>query len=419
MNELTNWAGNHVYRARGLLEPRSLDELQGIVRRSEQLRVLGSRHSFNDLVDTTGELVSLGRLPAEIAIDEHAATARVPAQVRYGDLSQRLDAAGFAIPNLASLPHISVAGACATGTHGSGDAVGNLATAVSAIELVRADGELVRMSRVDDADRLETAVVGLGALGVVVGLTLELERRFSVRQRVYEGLSLATFMDRFDEITASAYSVSFFTDWTDASFHQVWLKTIAVGNSDEPPVELFGARQAVADLHPIRGFPADACTTQRGVPGPWHHRLPHFRLDHTPSAGAELQSEYLIDRRHIGAAVEAVQRLHARVAPLVYVSEIRTVAADELTLSPSYRRSSAAIHFTWKPDWPAVRGVLPDIERALEPFEPRPHWGKLFTMAPEVVASRYPHRQPFAALADQLDPAGTFRNDFVNRFVFS
>ncbi len=154
------------------------------------------------------------------------------------------------------------------------------------------------------------------------------------------------------------------------------------------------------------------------MPGPWHERLPHFRLDHVPSAGDELQTEYMLDRRHLGAALEALAGLRARIAPLVFTSEIRTIAADELWLSPSQGRSSVALHFTWRPDWPAVRELLPAIEGALDPFEPRPHWGKLFTMAPEVVASRYPRRPAFVELASRLDPEGVFRNAFVDRYVF-
>jgi xylitol oxidase len=420
----TNWAGNHTYRARALLEPRTLDELQEVVRSSSALRVLGSRHAFNDITDTTGDLVSLIRLPAEVRLAGAAQTVTISGPVRYGELSRELDAAGFALPNLASLPHISVAGACATGTHGSGDGNRNLASSVTALELVRADGEIERLAATDVDGRFTGSVVSLGALGVVTGMTLAIEPRFEVAQVVYQDVDLATFVERFDEISSSAYSVSAFTDWTRPSFHQVWLKSRLSGGDaadgvEVTPVERFGGRLVERDVHPIPGYPADACTTQRGIPGPWHERLPHFRLDHVPSAGNELQTEYLIDRADLGPALEALQRLRSRIEPLVFVSEVRTIAADELWLSPSYRRASAAIHFTWRPDWPQVRELLPVIESALDPFEPRPHWGKLFTMAPDVVGSRYPRRSDFARLATTLDPHGTFRNEFVDRYIFS
>jgi xylitol oxidase len=421
----TNWAGNHTYRARALLEPRTLDELQDVVRSSSMLRVLGSRHAFNDIVDTAGDLVSLVRMPSEVRLDPAAQTVTVGGPVRYGELSQALDAAGFALANLASLPHISVAGACATGTHGSGDGNRNLASSVTALELVRADGEIERLAATDGDGRFIGSVVSLGALGVVTSMTLAIEPRFEVAQVVYEEVDLATLVERFDEISSSAYSVSAFTDWTRPSFHQVWLKSRLAGAddaadvADAAPAQRFGGRLAERDVHPIPGYPTDACTVQRGIAGPWHERLPHFRLDHVPSAGNELQTEYLIDRQDLGRALEALQRLRSRIEPLVFVSEVRTIGADELWLSPSYGRASAAIHFTWRPDWPRVRELLPAIESALDPFEPRPHWGKLFTMAPDVVQSRYPRRSDFVQLANTLDPRGTFRNEFVDRYIFS
>ena len=164
-------------------------------------------------------------------------------------------------------------------------------------------------------------------------------------------------------------------------------------------------------------MPADACTEQLGVPGPWHERLPHFRMDHTPSSGAELQSEYLIPRHHAVAALRAVDAVRDRFAPLLQVSELRTVAADGLWLSTAYGRPSVAIHFTWQPDWEAVRRVLPTVEAALAPFEPRPHWGKLFTMSPEAVRSTYERLPRFVELADRHDPERRFRNAFLDRWL--
>jgi xylitol oxidase len=414
----TNWAGNHTYQARRLVEPRSIEELQEVVRTARALRILGSRHSFNDIADTDGGLISLGALPTEIRIDHAAQAVSVEGRVRYGELAVALEAEGMALPNLASLPHISVAGACATGTHGSGDGNGCLATSVVAVELVRADGEIERLAAAGSEEPLAGAAVSLGALGVVTRMTLAIEPRFDVSQVVYQDIPLARYLERFDEITSSAYSVSAFTDWSGPSFHQLWLKSRNDGAEDPPPPERFGGRLAEVDVHPIPGYPADSCTEQRGAPGPWHQRLPHFRLDHSPSAGDELQTEYMLDRRHLGAAFEALAGLRTRIAPLCFSSEVRTIAADDLWLSPCHGRPSVALHFTWEQDWPAVRELLPAIEGALDPFEPRPHWGKLFTMAPEVVASRYPHREAFVELANRLDPNGTFRNEFVDRLVF-
>jgi alditol oxidase len=416
---LTNWAGNHQFSATSLHQPESIEQVQEVVRSSRSLRVLGSAHSFNDIADSPGELLSLARLPRAIRIDPAPPSVTIDGPLRYGDLCGLLEDAGFALHNLASLPHISVAGACATGTHGSGDRSGCLSTAVSAMEIVTADGDIARFGRDRDPAIFDGAVVSLGGLGVVVRLTLDVQPTYQMRQDVYEDLPLAALERRFDELTSSADSVSFFTTWRGPNVDQVWLKRrVTAGQAVEPAAELFGAVRATVPLHPIPGMSADACTTQLGVVGPWHDRIPHFRLDHTPSSGNELQSEYLVPRDRAIDAIVAIDGVRDRVAPLVQVSEIRTIAADELWMSPSYGRPSVAVHFTWLPDWSAVRNVLPIVERALRPFDPRPHWGKLFTMPPDEVRSRYPKLRDFVSQLRRYDPDGTFRNSFLDRYVF-
>jgi xylitol oxidase len=412
---MRNWAGNVEYGARVIHEPTSLDELQEIVRRSKHLRALGSRHSFNDIADTSGDLVSLARLPRIIDIDRGALTVTVDGGIRYGELCQRLHGEGLALHNLASLPHISVAGACATGTHGSGDRLGSLPTAIVAMTLVRSDGELVSI----EGNDIDATAVSLGALGVVTTLTLRIEPSYEVRQDVYEDLPLEAFARHFDELTESARSLSFFTEWRGPTIDQVWLKRRLVdAQASMPRPDLFGAGLATQDRHPIRGIDAAACTPQLGLAGPWHERLPHFRMGHTPSTGDELQSEYLVPREHAVDAVLALDAIRDRIRPLIQVTEIRTVAADELWLSMAYGRPSLALHFTWKPDVLAVDRLLPDLEAALRPFAPRPHWGKVFTMPPGDVRSGYPRLPEFVALARRHDPEGVFRNAFLDRMVF-
>lgn len=416
---MKNWAGNHTYAAARLHRPRSMDELQETVRRSRSLRALGSRHSFNAIADTTGDHVSLAEMPRIYELDRAAGRVRIDGAVRYGELAVRLQADGRALHNLASLPHISVAGACATATHGSGDRSGNLATAVAALEVVTANGEVVSFDRSNWPAEFPGAVVALGGLGVVTALTLEIEPTYEMRQDLYEHLSFDSVAAHFDEITVLADSVSLFTEWHGLSFEQLWLKRrVGAGASFEPPALLFGATRATEKIHPIRRQPADALTEQLGIPGPWHERLPHFRLDHTPSAGAELQTEYLVPREQAVEALFAVAALRSRIEPLVQVTEIRTVAADELWLSTACGRPSVGIHFTWQPDWTLVGELLPAIDAVLAPFEPRPHWGKLFTMAPDAVRAAYPRRPEFVALVERHDPNGTFRNDFLERYVF-
>ena len=416
---MRNWAGNLEYGARRLLEPRSREELQEVVRAAPRFRVLGSRHSFSAIADTDGDLVSLARQPRVLEIDRAASTVTVDGAMRYGDLAPVLDRAGFALHNLASLPHISVAGACATGTHGSGVWSRGLAGAVRRMELLRTDGEAVTFDRHADRGTFPGVAVSLGAMGVVTRLTLDIEPAYEIAQVVYQGLPHATFRSRLSEVMAAGDSVSAFTTWQDDTIDQVWVKRRTTDpGTDAWPDALFGARRATTPRHPVPGMDPAACTTQHGRPGRWHDRLPHFRLHHTPTAGDELQSEYLVAREQAPGALDAVQALRARITPLVLTSEIRSVAADGLWLSPAFDRDSIAIHFTWRPRWPEVRALLGAIEAALEPFAPRPHWGKLFTMAPDAVAGRYPRFGDARALAAALDPAGKLRNAFVDRYLF-
>jgi xylitol oxidase len=414
-----NWAGNLVYSAARWHTPETLDALRELVARTPRMRVIGSRHSFNTIADTDADMVSLARLDRVLALDHDRHTVTVEGGIRYGQLGVFLANEGFALHNMASLPHISVAGACATATHGSGDGNGNLATAVTALEFVTAGGELISLSREQDGERFDGAVVNLGGLGVVSKLTLAVEPAYQVAQDVYERLPLAELDTNFDAVMGRAYSVSLFTDWQGEHVSQVWLKRRVTAEAPfEPPPLLFGATHLAAERHPIAAMSTENLTPQRGLPGPWHERLPHFRMDFTPSAGAELQSEYFVPRQHAVTALRAVYRLREQIAPLLLISEVRSVAADTLWMSPCYGEVCIGIHFTWKPQWDTVKQVLPQIEAALEPFQARPHWGKLFTMTPEAVQTRFVKLPAFRELVREFDPHGKFRNAFLDRYVF-
>jgi xylitol oxidase len=416
---LTNWAGNYTYRAARLHRPETLEPLQDLVRRCEKLRALGTRHSFNPIADTPEDLVSLEHFNRIVALDPERRTVTVEAGVRYGQLCQYLHQHGYALHNMASLPHISVAGACATATHGSGDDHGNLATAVTALELVTADGEITTLSREAHGETFQGMVVGLGGLGIVTKVTLDILPTFEMRQDVYENLLLVRLEENFEAVLSSAYSVSLFTDWRGPQVNQVWLKRqVADEASAAPDPVWFGATLAQSDLHPIRSLSPVNCTKQLGVPGPWHERMPHFRMDYTPSSGEELQSEYLVPRQHALAAMRAIGDLRERIAPLLQISEVRTIAADDLWMSPCYKQACVGIHFTWKKDWDAVRNLLPVIEDQLEPFNARPHWGKLFTLPPARLQPLYEKLQEFQHLLQSYDPQGKFRNPFLETYIF-
>jgi alditol oxidase len=409
----TNWAANLTYRAARLHRPATLDQLQELIVGASRLRVLGSRHSFNDIADAE-ELLVLDGLPGEAAVDHDAGTVTVPAAMRYGELAGRLRAQGLALANLASLPHISVGGAVATATHGSGDTNGNLATAVRGLELVTSTGDVVTAHR-GDAD-FDGLVVGLGALGAATRITLDVEPDYQVRQRTFEGLPWDELFGHLDEVTSAGYSVSLFTRWGEV-VDQVWVKTRVTGAAEEVRGELFGAAAATQDRHPILGIDPVNCTRQLGVPGPWSDRLPHFRMGFTPSSGEELQSEYHLPREQAVAALQALRSLAGAIRPVLQVSELRTVAADRLWMSPQHGRETLSVHFTWHKDWPAVRRALVEVEAALAPFGARPHWGKLFLARAADLAPLYGRLGDFSDLAGRLDPRGVFVNDWLRRHV--
>ena len=410
-----NWAGNYTYEASTIHHPRSMDELRGIVARAPKIHALGSRHCFNGIADS-GALISLDALAGDIEIDREAGTVTVGGGMRYGDLARELVREDLALHNMASLPHISVAGTVATATHGSGDGNGNLATAVAALELVTSDGEVITVSRGDDD--FAGMVVSLGALGVVTRVTLDVEPGYLVRQEVFEHLSWDVLYERFDEVMSSAYSVSVFHDY-GATVGSVWRKSRIDPDNPQPlRDEFLGARAATRQRHPMETMPGGNCTEQLGVPGLWADRLPHFRLDATPASGDEIQAEYMVPRRFAVPVLEALRAREPEMRPHLLISEVRTIAADDLWLSSAYGTDTVCFHFSWKPDQAAVDRVLPVVEAALAPFAARAHWGKAFTMGARELEERFPKLPEFRRLAERVDPRGAFRNDFLDRHVF-
>jgi len=416
---LKNWAGNLQYSTDRLYAATALEQVRDYVKKESKLKVLGTRHCFNNIADSTDGFLSVKPMDKIIAVDPAKRTVTVGAGITYGQLCPYLDSKGFALHNLASLPHISVAGACSTATHGSGEKNGNLATAASGLEMVTASGDVVNLSRERDGDKFLGAVVGLGALGVITKLTLDIQPTFLMRQYVYENLPLSQLKDHFDAIESSAYSVSLFTDWQRQCINEVWIKSrVEEGQAFHATPEFFGAKLATRNLHPIAELSAENCTEQMGVPGPWYERLPHFRMGFTPSAGKELQSEYFVPRQHAVDAILAVERLRDQVSPHLLISEIRAIAADELWLSPCYEQPCVTIHFTWKQEWPAVEKLMPVIEKELSPFHTRPHWGKLFTTSPTELKGIYKKMPEFIELSRKYDPKGKFHNEYLNKNIF-
>jgi alditol oxidase len=422
---IKNWAGNITYSTDNVVNPKGVKDLIANVKRVTKMRTLGTRHCFNTIANSKDNLITTKHLLRILSIDYKALEVTVEPGIKYGELAPFLEKGGYALHNLASLPHISVAGACATATHGSGVTSGNLATAVTAMQIINAKGESILMTKENGGDRFNGAVVGLGLLGPVSQLTLKIEPSYGVKQDVYQNMPMESLKANFDEIMSAGYSVSLFTDWQNKNINEVWIKSKVIKKLGQKPIEgfdakpeYFGGKLATKNLHPIAELGAENCTEQMGVPGAWYERLPHFKMGFTPSSGKELQSEFFVDRKDAYAAMMAVEKLSAKIGPLLMITEIRTIAADNLWLSTAYKRDSVAIHFTWKQEIAGVMALLPEIEAALEPFDYRPHWGKIFTMAPDKLQARYEKMADFKALVKEFDPEGKFRNEFVDKNIF-
>jgi len=410
----TTWAGTHTFGARRLYLPGSLSEAAEIVGSLDRVRAVGTRHSFNDIAD--GEtMISLVQLEPDVQLDEQARTVSVCSGTRYGVLASWLHDRGWALRNMGSLPHISIGGATATGTHGSGDTNGILSTAVAGVQLINAEGEVLDFDR--SHPEFAGIVPSLGALGIITRLTVDIEPTYEVRQDVFRDLPWEAVIGELDTVMAAGYSVSIFTVWDEPTASRVLVKS-RLDVDAEVPTELFGAPAMHHGDPELAALGANR-TVQGGIPGPWLERLPHFRVDANPSNGDEIQSEYFIDRRHGAAAMDALRGLASEIAPHLIASEIRSTAADNLWLSMAYERPSLAIHFTWlnRPD--ALTNLLPRIEKVLAPFDARPHWGKTFVAQADLMKTLYPRLPDFQALRNRMDPTGKFSNDYLRRVIGS
>jgi xylitol oxidase len=414
--DLVNWAGNLQYHAGNIIYPSSPDEIQKAVKSLPIFKTLGSRHSFSTIADTSGTLIATDRLDKIIGLNEEKNLVWCESGVRYGTLAVWLDNMGYALHNLASLPHISVAGACMTATHGSGDRCGNLSSAVRAFEFITPAGEVIQMDQ--SHPDFYGAVVNLGAIGVVTKIALAIQPTFQVAQFVFEDLSMDLLRDNFDAIFQSGYSVSLFTHWTNRKINQVWVKRRLDESYDQSLDEFFGTKPAKTHLHPIKVNSPVNCTDQMGIPGKWFERLPHFKMGFTPSNGAELQTEFFVPRDRATQAIFAVESLQKQITPALFVTEIRSIAADELWMSPAYKQDVVAIHFTWKPLPEQVMAVIPEIQNVLAAFNAIPHWGKIATWKATELSSRLPRFGDFKNLVRKYDPSGKLKNDFLNEKIF-
>ncbi|CAN2182643.1 FAD linked oxidase, N-terminal [Candidatus Nanopelagicaceae bacterium] len=408
---MKNWSGTVTFQDSHTHSPATVDELAKIVAKEGKIRARGSAHCFNAIADTSAASVTFENMSQEIVIDKDRAIVTVPAGMKYGELAVALHDRGWALHNMASLPHISVAGAIATATHGSGVGNGNLATAVRGLEVILADGNIKSVTS-QDPD-FAGFVVGLGLVGIVSKVDLAIEPTFNVEQTVYRGMSRETYAANLDEIMSLAYSVSYFTTWAAAGGGEVWTK---YRSGAKAPAGLFEAYPATSNRHPLPGLNPEPCTEQMAVSGPWHLRLPHFKMEFTPSAGDEIQSEFFVDRKDAPAAIAALEKIAPQINEILWVTEIRAIAADNLWMSPHYQRDSIGIHFTWK-KVDAVYEFVKVVEAVLAPFKYRPHLGKVFLASPEYLKSVMPRLDDYMKLVQQIDPTNKFGNTFTNNLL--
>ena len=408
---MQNWSKNIEFNDRKYFQPESISELQELIRTNQKIRVRGTAHCFNDIADTSSYAINLSKMPKTIEVDVEKKSVLVAAGLKYGELAPVLHEQGWALDNLASLPHISIAGSISTGTHGSGVKNKNLANQVISFDVVTAEGEIRHIDRSNPA--FSAMVVGLGLGGIVYQYELRIEPTYEIRQVVYPNIPLDILQRNFDPIMSTAYSVSYFTDWGSDQVGNLWCKFRA---DEVIPDSIGGCAQADKKYHPITSVNPEACTEQLGVPGDWHQRLSHFKLEYTPSVGEEIQTEFFIDRKDASAAIEVLSKLGDEITPLLWITELRTIAADDLWLSGAYQRDTLGIHFTWKKE-DAIYPVVEKVEAALRPFNYRPHWGKVFTAEAQYLKSVYPKMSEFKALVEALDPTKKFENSFTRRFL--
>jgi xylitol oxidase len=408
---MQNWSKNVDFNDRAFLQPESLAELQELVRSNQKIRARGTAHCFNEIANTSSYAISLAKMPKNIEVSAPTNSVTVSSGLTYGELAPVLHNQGWALNNLASLPHISIAGSISTGTHGSGIKNQNLANQVLSLDIVTAEGELRHIDRANPA--FNALVVGLGLGGIVYQYELKIEPTFEIRQVIYPEIPLDVLQRNFDQIMGTAYSVSYFTDWSSAQVGNLWCK---FRDSEVIPESVGGSANADKKFHPIPSVDPVACTDQLGESGDWHQRLSHFKLEFTPSVGEEIQTEFFVDRKDAAAAIEAISKLGEEITPLLWITELRTIAADDLWLSGAYQRDTLAIHFTWKKDL-AIYPVIEKVEAALRPYNYRPHWGKVFTADGKYLSSVYPKMSEFKALVEALDPASKFENTFTRRIL--
>lgn len=427
--EWRNWAGDQACRPAAIEHPTSAAEVARSIGRARAagrtVRVAGAGHSFTDAALTNGTLLVLDRMRRVLDVDRGSGLARVEAGISLGELSEALWAHGLAFENLGDVDVQSIAGATATGTHGTGSRLPNLSAGLREIELVTADGSTIRVSEDDDPDAWRAARVGVGALGVVTAVTLQAVPAFTL-----EGTdSTAPLEEVLDAIDEHADGADHFELYAFPHSPVAVTRTNRrVERAPEPPSRLTAwAGDVLLRNHVLglafelgrrapRTIPATHRTLTR-IAGTSRRIDRSYRIFASPRLVRFTEMEYALPRPRAAEAVRAVLAVARRADLAVPMPiELRFVAPDDAFLSPAGGRETAyvAVHMYRGMEWePYFRAV----EQVMDGFGGRPHWGKRHFQTAATLAPRYPEWERFQAVRRRLDPDGVLANGYVRRVV--
>lgn len=405
---LANWGGNLAFEQAEVVKPKTISELAEMVR-VNKVRPVGTLHSFSPIAKGEGLLMSTANLAIKPELDSDRSVVRFGAAMRFGELALFLEQNGFALRNMGSLPHISVAGAAATGTHGSGDKNQILSSSLTSFSYLNHEGELIKVEKQDPL--FEAFRLGLGAYGIWVEAELSIVPSFQIRQDIFLEIPWSYFLEDPSRLTSAGYSVSLFGKWGTSTISQTWVKSEVEDPRAGVPIAAIAPEQN--SKRELADGVGDNLTEQGGKPGPWLHRLPHFRLDASPSAGNEIQTEYFFTRDKIAHAIEAVHSVAGKINPVLIISEIRSIAQDDAWLSPMRRGDSIALHFTWKNEPELVDIAVQELEKVLAPMEPIPHWGKVHHFTQSDLERAHPMLSKAREQFENADPSGKFSSDYL------
>ena len=423
-----NWAGNQVANGLALHKPTSESEIVAIVdyaRAAKQhVKVVGHGHSFTDIAVTDGHIVSLDNYNRVLKVSRDALEVTVESGIQLLELNERLDALGYAMPNLGDIAYQSVAGATSTSTHGTGGRMKGLAAQIVALTMVTADGRIIECSPTKNPDIFHIARVGLGALGIISTVTLKVVQSFNLHA-IEEPMRLDHVLENIDKYVADNDFFEFF--WVP---HTGWALTKRNNATDRQPdpsrrVKTWWNKTVMENY--AFGL---VCALGRVVPRlipklakalPSSGRTEYVNKSYKIFASKRIvkfyEMEYAIPRHHLTTALKrVVEMVDAKGFLLNFPVEVRFTAADDIPLSTSSGRDSAyiAVHIykgmSYRPYFEAVEAIMND-------YEGRPHWGKLHFQSLETLSARYPEYKRFADVRNRLDPEGVFTNDYLRRVL--